>query len=983
MSMIGTHWNAHGTGRLALICVALCLVLLGFNLPVYSASSDSLIGKVNGKFRATDSRAMTSSDTTAFDPLDRWLVRSPFPPQGTINAVTYGSGTFVAVGCDDGELGYVPRSIVLTSTDGATWTQRTSPVATWGSLYGVTYGNGTFVAVGGFDNTSTSPFILTSPDGITWTERASPITGVGAFLSVTYGNGLFVIAGTSCIVSSPDGITWTTRYGLSPSTPDKYFYGVAYGKGSFVAVGFDFGNDNLIILSSPDGATWTKRTSPSGGSLSGITFGNDTFVAVGGAGGALVLTSPDGITWTAQTSPHPLRLNGITYGNGIFMAVGGTQSPSILTSSDGATWTVGTPPAKPRGVSYEWLNGVAYGNGVYVAVGGGNQYTCVSFMSPDGITWSRNESKYPGSPLSGVAYGSGTFVALGGSLVLTSSDGTAWNQTTIPITTTAELNGVGYGNGMFVAVGGSGNTPWNGIPLILTSPDGVIWTERTLPAGTNTELLGVAYGNDTFVAVGGHTSSRYSPMTYTPVVFTSQDGITWNQVTLSITTTAGILDVAYGNGIFVAVGNNSSGDAPFILTSPDGIIWTQRELPPPLIPEVRFEQLSGVTYGNGIFVVVGHEYYLVNFPTVLTSTDGVTWVHSEGPYETWGEWLKAYLFGITYSDGIFVAVGEKTAMRSVPIPIIVTSTDGAIWTERVSPGVEFGLNKVVYGNSTFVAVGGVGNEYGRIVQSSLGRRSLTVTASSKTGTVSSIPSGITCGSACSTVFTDNTEITLTATPSPGYTFVHWSGGCAGPSNPCKLTIEADTIVTAVFSKPVKLTVSKRKLNGGDGVITSDVGAINCGSTCQGSFSPEATVVLSATPGPVSTFTGWTPSSICTGTGTCTVTTSKAKSVNATFVGPYALKVTKVSKRGGSGTVTSSPAGIDCGADCKEAFELNSMVTLTANPAENSSFAGWSPKSICTGTGPCEITMKAARTVTATFTGSSTDAGQAQQEDRAD
>jgi uncharacterized protein YggE len=43
---------------------------------------------------------------------------------------------------------------------------------------------------------------------------------------------------------------------------------------------------------------------------------------------------------------------------------------------------------------------------------------------------------------------------------------------------------------------------------------------------------------------------------------------------------------------------------------------------------------------------------------------------------------------------------------------------------------------------------------------------------------------------------------------------------------------------------------------------------------------------------------------------------------------------------GSGTVTSSPAGINCGADCTEAFANGTMVSLTATPAGGSTFVGW-------------------------------------------
>lgn len=66
---------------------------------------------------------------------------------------------------------------------------------------------------------------------------------------------------------------------------------------------------------------------------------------------------------------------------------------------------------------------------------------------------------------------------------------------------------------------------------------------------------------------------------------------------------------------------------------------------------------------------------------------------------------------------------------------------------------------------------------------------------------------------------------------------------------------------------------------------------------------------------------------------------------------------------GAGTVTSSPSGIDCGATCVGQFELGSTVTLTATPADGSTFTGWSA---CDGTGTCPVTISEARTVTATF-----------------
>jgi bacillolysin len=89
--------------------------------------------------------------------------------------------------------------------------------------------------------------------------------------------------------------------------------------------------------------------------------------------------------------------------------------------------------------------------------------------------------------------------------------------------------------------------------------------------------------------------------------------------------------------------------------------------------------------------------------------------------------------------------------------------------------------------------------------------------------------------------------------------------------------------------------------------------------------------------------------------------------NATFSVALPTHSLTVSKSGPeSGTVTSSPAGINCGGVCSASFFEGTDVTLTALPAPNSVFTGWSGAG-CSGTGSCFVDNLGADTiVTAAF-----------------
>jgi hypothetical protein len=138
----------------------------------------------------------------------------------------------------------------------------------------------------------------------------------------------------------------------------------------------------------------------------------------------------------------------------------------------------------------------------------------------------------------------------------------------------------------------------------------------------------------------------------------------------------------------------------------------------------------------------------------------------------------------------------------------------------------------------------------------------------------------------------------------------------------------------------------------------------------GSYSIGCTGTFVTTPGTISnnqtvclrhTASGQPASSVTTTltiggiTGTFTSTTAGA-------VATFTLNVNKAGT--GSGTVTSSPAGISCGNTCSAGFPAGTAVTLSPVAAGGSVFAGWS--GACSGTAACTLSLDAARSVTATF-----------------
>ncbi len=232
------------------------------------------------------------------------------------------------------------------------------------------------------------------------------------------------------------------------------------------------------------------------------------------------------------------------------------------------------------------------------------------------------------------------------------------------------------------------------------------------------------------------------------------------------------------------------------------------------------------------------------------------------------------------------------------------------------------------------------------------------------GTVTSSPAGIDCGSQCVADVATGSQVTLTASPAAGSSFAGFEGGgCSTAATTCTVTADAARYVVATFDL-IRHVLTVVRAGDGRGTVTSAPAGIDCGADCTENYVQGSEVTLTAhvTPGsPGFTFAGFSGAGCGGAATTCTVTIDVAKTVTATFArARHALTVTKAGD--GRGTVTSSPAGIDCGADCTEDYLEGTEVTLTASPA--AAFAGFD--GACSGTKPCTVTIDRARSVTATF-----------------
>jgi len=170
-------------------------------------------------------------------------------------------------------------------------------------------------------------------------------------------------------------------------------------------------------------------------------------------------------------------------------------------------------------------------------------------------------------------------------------------------------------------------------------------------------------------------------------------------------------------------------------------------------------------------------------------------------------------FAVERSTGTTGIFGEvSTTGPNVTAYTDLTVADATTYCYRVRA-----FNATAYSDYSNVACATVAQTFGLAV----------VKIGAGSGTVTSVPAGISCGTSCSGSYASGTAVTLTASPATGSTFAGWSGAGCSSTGTCTVTVSGTTTVTATFApRPaeppltVTLSLNETTFSNGDGLTLS-------------------------------------------------------------------------------------------------------------------------------------------------------------------
>ncbi|MEY5048714.1 MAG: hypothetical protein RLZZ175_2073 [Bacteroidota bacterium] len=586
-------------------------VTLQQGLPISSTAPLRALAYGNGKYITGGNYSLSPGLLYSSSDAKNWtkLTDASIPSTAVFQSAVYANGIFVFTG-DNG--------LILTSTDGVSWTTRTSGIST--SITSVNYISGAFYA------TASPNVLLKSTDGITWSQITAGSSSY-IFMNITYGNNVFAIgardnvSNNSYVFYSSTGASnsWSMSTVASSGQSlnsikflkDKFYVFTSSGETYTSSNASSWTDISGYTVNLPNNSTTTIRgTAPSAlnqmfnGIYDGTKvslFGSTSYLGGYGA----VLTSTDGTTWTHQVKTNSVVVQNAEYLNGYSFVLG---NEGLAYSTDGINFNY------PTG-SY---NGLVKNGNTFIAVGNTGSSEGIIYNSSDWSNWS-NKTNYGVNALNAVIYNGSQYYAVGNSgNTSSSSDGITWTNSTVG--TSDALKSIAYGNSKYVAVGNQG--------VIMYSSNGTTWTQANKDGAAGSNFYSVRYLNGKFIAVGGATSNTgVTRLAY------SSDGINW---TTNPTTLVGHFhDIAYDGTRYILIGrinSATSADREFFSLTISDITSTTFQSPIYLAAsktnniKLGSVGVGAISYSNGRWVVVANQNATPFNAYIVYSTDnGSTW----------------------------------------------------------------------------------------------------------------------------------------------------------------------------------------------------------------------------------------------------------------------------------------------------------------------------------------------------------------------
>ena len=412
--------------------------------------------------------------------------------------------------------------------------------------------------------------------------------------------------------------------------------------------------------------------------VNGITYPNSTYL-----GNAFAPADEYTLnTILTDQTFYPIGLNGqsITFKGSTYFIASNTSEYSSINTNTGSNWTINELSNTPINITSIIYTGGTTGKFILSS----NNTATPILTSDDGINWqatSQFNSNDPislsssGVTLNCVTYSNIATVAVGSSIItsLTQPNDTVpylWDETfTFTNGFTNEFNGVAYvstaGFTGFIAVGlgqtaASGTATPTDIGIIYSSTDGLTWNQVEF-SDTTFSLNSIAGNSQTITIVGDNG-----------IIYTSFNGTTWFSQTSTVATNLNNIIWSTYYEQFVVVGDNG-----VILTAPfNGITWTQQT------SNVTENLQSSVSNNvTGTLIAVGYNN------TVVLSTNSTTWtldnyVNTPDP-----------IYNVQ-SDSFTEGYGPEELVAGVVsdnITMIVNTRPGTNWDQTVYQNIGYNV----------------------------------------------------------------------------------------------------------------------------------------------------------------------------------------------------------------------------------------------------------------------------------------------------